>query len=45
MWRDDLRCIYLIAAKDMRTYYLKPPAISWGMVFPVAWTLDRKSVV
>jgi len=39
MWRDDLRCIYLIAAKDMRTYYLKPPAISWGMVFPVAWTL------
>lgn len=39
MWQDDLRCIYLIAAKDMRTYYLKPPAISWGMVFPVAWTL------
>ncbi|KQC12732.1 MAG: multidrug ABC transporter permease [Methanosaeta sp. SDB] len=37
--RDDLRCIYLIAAKDMRTYYLKPPAVSWGMVFPVAWTL------
>ena len=23
----------------MRTYYLKPPAISWGIVFPVAWTL------
>jgi len=39
MIRDDLRCIYHIAAKDMRTYYLKPPAISWGMVFPVAWTL------
>ncbi len=39
MWRDDLRCIYHIAAKDMRTYYLKPPAISWGMVFPVAWTM------
>ncbi len=39
MIRDDLRCIYLIAAKDMRTYYLKPPAISWGMVFPAAWTL------
>jgi ABC-2 type transport system permease protein len=39
MVRDDLRCIYLIAAKDMRTYYLKPPAISWGIVFPVAWTL------
>ena len=21
----------------MKTYYLKPPAISWGIVFPVAW--------
>jgi len=39
MLRDDLRCIYEIAAKGMRTYYLKPPAISWGIVFPVAWTL------
>jgi ABC-2 type transport system permease protein len=25
--------------KDMRNYYLKPPNISWGLVFPVAWTL------
>lgn len=23
----------------MRTYYLKPPSISWGIVFPVAWIL------
>jgi ABC-2 type transport system permease protein len=23
----------------MRNYYLKPPNISWGLVFPVAWTL------
>jgi ABC-2 type transport system permease protein len=23
----------------MRTYYLKPPAISWGVVFPIAWIL------
>jgi len=37
MWRDNLRGIYYIALKDMRTYYLKPPAISWGIVFPVAW--------
>ncbi|OGC43409.1 ABC transporter [candidate division WOR-3 bacterium RBG_13_43_14] len=22
----------------MRTYYLKPPNISWGLVFPLAWT-------
>jgi len=27
-----------ILAKDMRTYYLKPPNISWGIVFPLAWT-------
>jgi len=37
MWRDNLRGIYYIALKDMRTYYLKPPAISWGIVFPIAW--------
>jgi len=36
---DNLRGIYCIAKKDMRTYYLKPPSISWGMVFPVAWIL------
>ena len=39
MWRDNLRGIYSIALKDMRTYYLKPPAVSWGIVFPVAWVL------
>ena len=22
----------------MRTYYLKPPNISWGIIFPLAWT-------
>ncbi len=27
-----------ILIKDMRTYYLKPPNISWGLVFPFAWT-------
>jgi ABC-2 type transport system permease protein len=39
MWRDELRGIYYIALKDMRTYYFKPPAISWGVVFPVVWIL------
>jgi len=39
MWRDNLRAIYYIALKDMRTYYLKPPAISWGIVFPITWIL------
>jgi ABC-2 type transport system permease protein len=27
-----------ILAKDMRSYYLKPPNISWGILFPLAWT-------
>jgi len=27
-----------IVNKDMRTYYLKPPNISWGLLFPLAWT-------
>jgi ABC-2 type transport system permease protein len=28
-----------IVCKDMRTYYLKPPNVSWGIIFPLAWTL------
>jgi len=39
MWRDNLRGIYYIALKDMRTYYLKPPAVSWDIVFPITWIL------
>ena len=27
-----------IFIKDMRTYYLKPPNVSWGIIFPLAWT-------
>ncbi len=27
-----------ILVKDMQTYYLKPPNISWGLIFPLAWT-------
>ena len=27
-----------IILKDMRAYYLKPPNISWGIIFPLAWT-------
>jgi len=36
---ESLRSIYHIAIKDMKTYYFKPPAISWGIVFPIAWIL------
>ncbi|MBN1433421.1 ABC transporter permease [Candidatus Fermentibacterales bacterium] len=27
-----------ILAKDVRSYYLKPPNISWGLLFPLVWT-------
>jgi ABC-2 type transport system permease protein len=27
-----------IMLKDVRAYYLKPPNISWGLIFPIAWT-------
>lgn len=30
---------FSILMKDMRSYYLKPPNISWGLIFPIAWTL------
>jgi ABC-2 type transport system permease protein len=26
-----------ILTKDIRSYYLKPPNISWGLIFPLAW--------
>ncbi len=34
LWIAFLSILY----KDMRTYYLKPPNISWGLIFPLAWT-------
>ncbi|MFO7949843.1 MAG: ABC transporter permease [Candidatus Fermentibacteraceae bacterium] len=27
-----------ILRKDLQAYYLKPPNISWGLIFPIAWT-------
>ncbi len=27
-----------IMLKDMRAYYLKPPNVSWGILFPLVWT-------
>lgn len=27
-----------ILLKDVKAYYLKPPNISWGLIFPLAWT-------
>lgn len=28
-----------ILRKDINNYYLKPPNISWGIIFPLSWTL------
>jgi len=28
-----------ILQKDMKNYYMKPPNISWGIIFPFAWML------
>ena len=37
-WTKARIAFWNILAKDMRTYYLKPPNISWGIIFPLAWT-------
>lgn len=29
---------FSILLKDIKAYYLKPPNISWGIIFPLAWT-------
>jgi len=39
MLADDLRGMLAIAWKDLRAYYLKPPNISWGILFPFAFVL------
>lgn len=36
---DDLRGLVYIGWKDLRTYYLKPPNISWGILLPFAFML------
>jgi len=39
MLNDDLRGMWYIMLKDLRAYYLKPPNISWGILFPFAFVL------
>lgn len=31
--------LWNILLKDIKNYYLKPPNISWGLIFPFAWIL------
>jgi ABC-2 type transport system permease protein len=35
----ELKAIYFIGLKDIKSYYFKPPNISWGIIFPLAMTL------
>jgi ABC-2 type transport system permease protein len=39
LWLEDMTRALYIAWKDAKAYYLKPPNISWGMIFPVAMSL------
>ncbi|NLG49360.1 MAG: ABC transporter permease [Chloroflexi bacterium] len=36
---SQLRRAWHITAKDIRTYYYKPPLISWGILFPIVMIL------
>lgn len=36
---NKLMAYWNILMKDMKNYYLKPPNISWGFIFPISWTL------
>ena len=35
----SLIAFWNILKKDIKNYYLKPPNISWGIIFPLSWTL------
>jgi ABC-2 type transport system permease protein len=36
---SEIKGAFYIALKDLKTYYLKPPNISWGIMFPIVMTL------
>ena len=36
---DTLVAFWNILRKDIENYYLKPPNISWGIIFPLSWAL------
>ncbi|OWZ83312.1 ABC transporter permease [Natranaerobius trueperi] len=37
--KAELIAFVNILTKDVKSYYLKPPNISWGLIFPFAWML------
>ena len=36
---SKLIAFWNILKKDIKNYYFKPPNISWGIIFPLSWTL------
>lgn len=36
---NTLIAFWNILKKDIENYYLKPPNISWGIIFPLSWSL------
>ena len=36
---NNLIAYWSILKKDIKTYYLKGPNVSWGIIFPVSWAL------
>ena len=36
---EELEGVYYIIIKDLKAYYLKPPNISWGILFPLVLAL------
>lgn len=36
-WVRTVIAVWNIFLKDLRTYYSKPPHLSWGIIFPLAW--------
>jgi ABC-2 type transport system permease protein len=36
---NEVKSIYYILFKDLKAYYLKPPNISWGILFPIVMAI------
>jgi len=39
MFKEEVKGSLYIALKDLKTYYFKPPNISWGIMFPIVMAL------
>jgi ABC-2 type transport system permease protein len=39
MFKDEIRGAFYIVLKDLKTYYFKPPNLSWGIMFPIVMAL------